>query len=171
MVKRLAAFISWVKIKTMCWLLLFLFSSKVSACSLLIKESGETELGGMVEQSLLKHILSLRPNQCGCSLVFTNLWQSFAQCFALCSIKNPLEPSILENLPITTLLSLPVQAFLQSLSLHLPTSSNWTLWWIEGPSIQWRIGLPHTLCEITHLLCVTWLYWCHQKWTGWSLYT
>ena len=31
-----------------------LFSSKVSACSMLIKNSAEARLGGMIEQSLLK---------------------------------------------------------------------------------------------------------------------
>ena len=33
-----------------------LSSSKVSACSLLIKESAAARLGGMIEQSLLKQI-------------------------------------------------------------------------------------------------------------------
>ena len=42
----------------------------------------------------------------------------------------------LGNLQVTTQLSLPVRAFLKSLCPHLPTSSNWSLWWIEGPSIQ-----------------------------------
>ena len=39
----------------------------------------------MIEQPLLKQISSLRPNQCGHILVFTNQWQIYAQCFALCS--------------------------------------------------------------------------------------
>ena len=42
----------------------------------------------------------------------------------------------LGNLQVTTLFSLPVRAFLKSLRPHLPSSSHWTLWWIEGSSIQ-----------------------------------
>ena len=100
------------------------------------KNSAEARLGGMTEQSLLKQISSLRQNQCS---------HSYAQCFALCFITNPIEPLILGNLPITTQLSLPVRAFLKSIRPHLPTSSNWSLWWIQDPSIQWEeggVGLP-----------------------------
>ena len=48
-----------------------LSSSCVLMCCLVIKESAEARLGGMIEQSLLKQISSLRPNHCGhtrCSL-------------------------------------------------------------------------------------------------------
>ena len=59
-----------------------LCSPKVSACSMLIKESVDAKLGGIIEQSLLKQISSLRPNQGGHS------WCS-PQYFALCSTRNP----------------------------------------------------------------------------------
>ena len=49
-----------------------LSSSKVSACNMLIKESAEARMGGMIEQSLLKQISSLHLNQGGRSLVFSN---------------------------------------------------------------------------------------------------
>ena len=76
-----------------------------------LKNSAEARLGGIIEQSLLKQISSLHPNQGGCSLVVLKSWQSSEQCFALCSTRNPLKPSILGNLRVTTPLSLFVQAF------------------------------------------------------------
>ena len=60
---------------------------KVSASSVLIKESAEARLGGMIEQSLLKQISCLRPTKL---LGILKSWQSSAQCFALCSIRNPI---------------------------------------------------------------------------------
>ena len=99
----------------------------------MMKDSAEARLGGMIEQSLLKkkYQACVWTNAAApwCSQILANS----AQCFALCSTKNSLEPSILVTIP----LSLSVRAFLKSLCLYLPTSSNWSLWQTDGPSIQW----------------------------------
>ena len=136
-----------------------LSSSKVSVCSLLIKEfcggkAGWNDRAIFIETHLNHASKPVWPHS---GIHKFQSSQSSAKCSVLCPIRNP-ESSILGNLQVPTPLSLPVWAFLKSIHPHLPTSSNWSLWWIEGPSIQWeerRIGLPHTPYEITHLLCVT----------------
>ena len=97
-----------------------LSSSKVSACSMLIKESAEARLGGMIEQSLLKQISSLHLNQGGRSLVF---------CPMLCPLLYQKSSRILNlRKSITTPPSLPMLAFLESFLQYTPTSANWSLW-------------------------------------------
>ena len=103
-----------------------LSSSKMLAFSMLIKEfcGGqawwndraifiETDLKPASEQSVA-----------ACQ-VFSNIWQSNAK-FALCPIRNPIEPSILGNLPIATHLSLVWGPFRDCFS-YPPTSPNWLL--------------------------------------------
>ena len=55
--------------------------------------------------------------------------KAMPKCFALCPTRNPIEPSI----------------------LYLPTYSNWSLWWVEGPSVQLTrkgVGLSPCLSPI-----------------------
>ena len=128
-------------------------SSKVTACRVLMTESAEARLGGMLAQSLSKQISTRRPIQGDRSLAFSNPGKVLHGALPSALSEIPSSLLSLENLQVATT-SLSVWAFKKSILPRLP-SSNWSLWWIEGPSNQWEergVGLPHTSDKITHLL-------------------
>ena len=80
------------------------------------KNSVEARLGGKIEQSTLKQISGLclkqkRP----LSGNLKSLAKAMPKCFALCSIRNPIEPLILGDLPIATPLSLVCWLLLEAI--------------------------------------------------------
>ena len=58
------------------------------------KNSVEARLGGMIEQSLLKQISSLRPNQAAASWYCQIYGKEMPKCFTLCSFTSPIKPLV-----------------------------------------------------------------------------
>ena len=146
----------WLQVSVKELLVLFkcvvsgLCSSEMLVWSLIVRESAKARLGGTIEQSLLKQISSLRPNQCGI-LVFPKLCPML--CLLLCQKSS--QAFDLGNLQVTTPLLLPMLAFLESFCPHRPTSSYWSLWWIEGPMGEKRSWSVSSPSGIAHLLYIT----------------
>ena len=86
-------------------------------------------------------------------------WQSSAQCFALCSTRNPLKLSILGNLQVTTPPCLLVRAFLKFLWLYLPTFLIGHFGGL-GVHLSNRLKVELT-CLLAHLQSITKSAACH----------
>ena len=84
-----------------------LSSSKVLMCTMLIKDFCRGQAGWNDRAICIETDHEPASDQSAAArLAFSNLWQSNAKHFVLCPLRNPNEPSILRNLPITTTLSL-----------------------------------------------------------------